>query len=374
MGAPTVINVDLGERSYDIVIGSGLLKQAHAYLNTCLKGKRVAIITDENVSTLHLKTLEDALGGWGLSLETIILPAGERQKSFDVLQNVLDRLLNAKFSRSDTLIAFGGGVIGDLTGFAASILKRGCGFIQIPTTLLAQVDSSVGGKTAINTPAGKNLVGAFYQPSLVLTDTDMLATLPNRQLKAGYAEILKYGLINDREFFDWLDEYGTKILAGDKVAQSHAIAKSCQAKAAIVREDEREQGVRALLNLGHTFGHALEAKGGYSDLLLHGEAISAGMLMAFEYGREIGICDGQDVDRLRAHLEKLKMPVLNTLDVDIISDPDHLFDFMMQDKKNMDTNMTLILAREIGESYIEPNADQTSVKEFLRRACARTGK
>jgi 3-dehydroquinate synthase len=371
MGTPKTIKVDLGDRSYDIIIGAGLLKQADTYLIDRLNGGRVAIITDENVAGLHLQTLTDALDGHGLSVETIILPPGEGQKSFDVLQDVLGRLLKANFSRSDTLIAFGGGVIGDLTGFAASVLKRGCGFIQIPTTLLAQVDSSVGGKTAINMLAGKNLVGAFYQPSLVLTDTNVLATLPLRQLKAGYAEVLKYGLINDRPFFDWLDQNGAKILAGDADAQSEAIARSCASKAAIVAEDEREQGVRALLNLGHTFGHALEAKGGYSDMLLHGEAISAGMLMAFEYGQEIGVCAGQDVERLRAHLLGLEMPILETLDPAIKSDPGQLFDYMMQDKKNKDTDMTLILAREIGGSYIEPNADQSSVKDYLKRACAR---
>lgn len=363
------INVDLSERSYDIVIGSGLLSQASAYVHQCLNGKRVAIITDENVAGLHLKTLTDSLAGLDVHIETIILPPGEGQKSFDVLQDVLERLFTAKFSRSDTLIAFGGGVIGDLTGFAASVLKRGCGFIQIPTTLLAQVDSSVGGKTAINTLAGKNLVGAFYQPSLVLTDTDVLATLPERQLKAGYAEVLKYGLINDREFFDWLDENGTKILAGDAAAQSEAIGRSCASKAAIVREDEREHGERALLNLGHTFGHALEAKGGYSDALLHGEAISAGMLMAFEYSQDIGVCAGQDVERLRGHLEKLDMPTLKSLPGEIKSDPDQLFDYMMQDKKNKNSDMTLILAREIGGSYIEPHADQASVKDYLKRVC-----
>lgn len=370
MTVSKTIKVDLGDRSYDIIIGQGLLERAGDYIPPCLQGSRVAIITDENVAALHLKTLTAALDGNGLRVETIILPPGESQKSFDALQALLDRLLKANFSRSDTLIAFGGGVIGDLTGFAASVLKRGCGFIQIPTTLLAQVDSSVGGKTAINTPAGKNLVGAFYQPSLVLTDTDVLSTLPDRQLKAGYAEVLKYGLINDRAFFDWLDEHGAKILAGDGAAQSEAIARSCASKAAIVREDEREHGVRALLNLGHTFGHALEAKGGFSDVLLHGEAISAGMLMAFEYGQEIGVCGGQEVKRLRAHLAKLGMPTMATLTPAIKSNPDQLFDYMMQDKKNKNANMTLILAREIGNSYIESNADQSSVKNYLKRACA----
>lgn len=372
MGPEKIINVDLGDRSYDIVIGSGLLERAADYLNPRLNKGRVAIITDENVASLHLEALTKALDGNGLSVETIILPPGESQKNFDVLQDVLDRLLKANFSRSDTLIAFGGGVIGDLTGFAASVLKRGCGFIQIPTTLLAQVDSSVGGKTAINTPAGKNLVGAFYQPSLVLTDTNILATLPARQLKSGYAEVLKYGLINDRAFFEWLDKNGAKILAGDADTQSEAIAKSCESKAAIVREDEREHGVRALLNLGHTFGHALEAKGGYSDALLHGESISAGMLMAFEYGQEIGVCAGHDVERLRAHLVKLNMSVLETLKPEIKSDPDQLFAYMMRDKKNKNADMTLILARKIGGSYIEPNADRSTVKNYLKRACSRT--
>ena len=364
------IKVELGDRSYDIIIGSGLLAQAGEYIAPLLTGGRVAIITDENVAGFHLDTLTNALGELSLTLETIVLPAGESQKSFDVLQEVLDRLLAAKFSRSDTLIAFGGGVIGDLTGFAASVLKRGCGFIQIPTTLLAQVDSSVGGKTAINTSAGKNLVGAFYQPSLVLTDTDVLSTLSQRQLKAGYAEVLKYGLINDPDFFDWLEENGSNILAGDAKLQAEAISRSCASKASIVRQDEREHGVRALLNLGHTFGHALEAKAGYSDTLLHGEAISAGMLMAFEYADNIGVCKRQDVDRVRAHLQKLNMPTLDTLAAELKSDPDQLFTYMTQDKKNMNTDMTLILARGIGKSYIEPQADQSNVRAYLKLACA----
>ena len=359
------ISVDLGDRAYDIVIGPGLLARAAEYLLPVLSGRRVAIITDENVAGLHLERLTTALSGQGLEIETIILPPGEGQKSFEVLQSVLAQLLAANFGRSDTLIAFGGGVIGDLTGFAASILKRGCQFVQIPTTLLAQVDSSVGGKTAINTPAGKNLVGCFYQPKLVLSDTDVLATLPERQLKAGYAEVVKYGLINDPDFFAWLEVNAGKILAGDSEAQVHAVEISCAAKAAIVREDEREHGVRALLNLGHSFGHALEAMGGYSDALLHGEAISAGLLMAHEFSHLQGLCPGQDVERLRMHLQNLGMPVLDELPAALKNDSEALFRYMMQDKKNKNNDLTLILTKGIGKSYVEKSADKQAVAKFL---------
>ena len=359
------IDVDLGARSYPIHIGQGMLTHAAQYIEPCLTGKRIAIITDQTVAGLHLDTLMSSLADTDLIIETIILPPGEATKSFEVLQNVLAQLLAANFSRSDTLIAFGGGVIGDLTGFAASILKRGCDFIQIPTTLLAQVDSSVGGKTAINTSAGKNLVGCFYQPKMVLADIDVLSTLPARQMKAGYAEVLKYGLINDLPFFEWLETEGENVLAQQPAALAQAIATSCAAKAAIVQEDEREHGVRALLNLGHTFAHALEGCAGYDGSVLHGEAVSAGMLMAFELSLRQGHCGGRDVQRLTAHLAVLDMPVFSALPKSVTTDAKALFDFMQRDKKNTDDAMNLILARGIGQAFTAKDADQSALKAFL---------
>ena len=360
--------VDLGDRSYPIRIGDGLLADAKNLVETHIGGGRVAIITDETVANLHLPTLRQGLGD--RKVETIVLPQGEATKSFATLQTVLDTLLKANFSRDDTLIAFGGGVIGDLTGFVASVLKRGCQFIQIPTTLLAQVDSSVGGKTAINTPAGKNLVGSFYQPKCVLIDTDILKTLDPRQMRAGYAEVLKYALINDPEFFGWLEENASDLLNQDQTCLRKAVLTSCTAKADIVRRDEREHGERALLNLGHSFAHALEAKAGYDGTLLHGEAVSAGMLMAFEYAQELGLCSGQDVGRLRQHLQANNMPTLGDLATSITDNPDALFAFMGRDKKNTGTDMKLILAHGIGAAFIEPCADQDSVLKYLKKTCS----
>ncbi len=361
------LHVDLGARAYPIRIGAGVLADANRLLEPHISGGRIAIITDETVADLHLKALLTGLGAD--DIKVIILPPGEGTKSFAVLQDVLDTLLKINFSRDDTLIALGGGVIGDLTGFVAAILKRGCRFVQIPTTLLAQVDSSVGGKTAINTPAGKNLVGSFYQPKCVLIGTDVLATLDARQMRAGYAEVLKYALINDPAFFDWLEENAGDLLAGDQAALRKAILTSCTAKADIVKRDERERGERALLNLGHSFAHALEAKAGYDGTLLHGEAVSAGMLMAFEYAQGLGLCPGQDVQRLRAHLHKLGMPTLSDLPAPLTHDPEQLFAYMGQDKKNTKTHMKLILTHGIGKAFIEPKADQTSLLNYLQKAC-----
>ncbi len=360
------LNVDLGTRSYPIHIGSGLLTRAQSLAAPHLQGQKIAIITDETVAGLHLAALLNALEG--LEVETIILPPGEGTKSFAVFEDVLAQLLDANFSRSDTLIAFGGGVIGDLTGFVASVLKRGCNFIQIPTTLLAQVDSSVGGKTAINMPAGKNLVGSFYQPKMVLIDTDVLCTLPPRQMKAGYAEVLKYGLINDTDFFGWLEKEGANVIAGQADALAHAISISCAAKAAIVREDEREHGVRALLNLGHTFAHALEGCAGYDGSVLHGEAVSAGMLMALEFSHKSGLCAGQDVQRLRAHLKRLEMPTFDDLPAKSTADPRALFSYMQRDKKNDGAAINLILARGIGQAFVAPNVEQANLQLFLEQA------
>lgn len=363
------IDVDLGERAYPIHIGQNLLANAHSYLKPYLQGSKIAIITDENVAPLHLQALKSGLEGNGLHITVIILPAGESTKNFTNLQDILAQLLAENFSRGDTLIAFGGGVIGDLTGFAASMLKRGCGFIQIPTTLLAQVDSSVGGKTAINTKAGKNLVGSFYQPLCVLTDLDVLKTLPKRELRAGYGEVLKYGLIDSPDFFGWLEANGQGVITGKVEALQYATAFSCRAKAAIVKADEREHGRRALLNLGHSFAHAIEGMAGYDGTVLHGEAVSAGMLMAFEYSQEQDMCSGQDVERVRQHLQKLSLETIATLPPIVRENSDAFFDYMMRDKKNKEGGLTLILAHGIGETFIKENADKNSVKTFINTAC-----
>jgi len=359
----TTVNVNLGARSYDIIIGEDLLSRAGEFLAPHLKAKRVAIVTDENVYALHGKTLEAALTDYETHM--IIRPAGENQKSFEGLQAVLGALFEASFDRNDTVIAFGGGVIGDLTGFAASIYKRGCQFVQIPTTLLSQVDSSVGGKTAINNQFGKNLIGAFYQPKLVLADTSVLTTLPERELKAGYAEVVKYGLLGDRMFFDWLDVNGQDVLSLKPDAIAHAVAVSCKTKARIVAADERERGQRALLNLGHTFAHALEIEAGYSGDLLHGEAVSAGMEMAFEFSAALqGLCPQGDVTKVKSHFSKLGLTSIKDV-APLLTDAGKLLSHMDQDKKNEGGALTLILARAIGDAFVQKAAPRDAVLNYL---------
>jgi len=358
----TTVSVDLGPRSYDIVIGENLLPKAGDYLAPHLKAKRMAIVTDENVYGLHGKTLEAALSNYETHM--IIRPAGENQKSFDGLQAVLNALFKAGFDRNDTVVAFGGGVIGDLTGFAASVFKRGCQFIQIPTTLLSQVDSSVGGKTAINNKYGKNLIGAFYQPKLVLADTSVLKTLPERELKAGYAEVVKYGLLGDSGFFNWLDGNGQDVLDLKTEAIVQAVAVSCETKARIVAADERERGERALLNLGHTFAHALEIEAGYSGDLLHGEAVSAGMEMAFDFSAAQGICGAKDAAKVKAHFKMLGLTSINDI-TPLLKDPGTLLAHMDQDKKNEGGALTLILARAIGEAFVQKAAPREAVLNYL---------
>jgi len=359
-----IIPVDLGNRSYNIVIGDDVLASAGEHIKPHLNSNRVAVVTDKTVHDLHWKTLETSLNAAGLDAHLIVKPVGEAEKSFESLESLLNQLLEQGFDRNDAVIAFGGGVIGDLTGFAASVFKRGCRFIQIPTTLLAQVDSSVGGKTAINSRYGKNLIGAFYQPRLVLTDTSVLKTLPERELKAGYAEVLKYGLLGDYAFVEWLETNGTKVLSGDPDALAYAIAKSCETKARIVSQDEHERGTRALLNLGHTFGHALEAEAGYDGDLLHGEAVSAGMLMAFEFSQQSGLCAAQDMERVARHISEMKL----TSPVDcrtLLTNSDALLFHMDQDKKNEAGQLTLILVRAIGDAFIQTGADRVAVKSYL---------
>jgi 3-dehydroquinate synthase len=360
----TEITVGLGDRSYRIIIETGLLADAGAHLKTFARTGRVIVVTDTNVAHHHLATLTASATTAGLYVETIILPPGESTKSWANLENLCDQLLDFEIERSEAIVAFGGGVIGDLAGFAAAIVKRGCTIVQIPTTLLAQVDSSVGGKTAINTRAGKNLVGAFYQPALVLIDPATLDTLPLRELRAGYAEVVKYGLIDDPEFFAWCEASGAALIAGDAEARAHAIAKSVAAKARIVGADEREtSGTRALLNLGHTFGHALEAETGFSDRLLHGEGVAAGMAIAFRYSVARGLCAPEDSKRIDAHLAAVGLPTGAHPATNASGRA--LAAHMAHDKKREGGSVPFLLARGIGQTYLERDVALTEVAAFL---------
>ncbi|MBN8814636.1 MAG: 3-dehydroquinate synthase [Sphingomonas sp.] len=360
----TIVPVALGDRSYDVVIERGLLGRAAEHLAPLARGRSMAIVADANVAR-HLVALEGTLAAAGIASEAIVLPAGESTKSWGHLKALADRLLAHGVERGDHVVALGGGVIGDLVGFACSIVKRGCGFVQVPTTLLAQVDSSVGGKTAINTRAGKNLIGAFHQPVLVLIDPDVLDTLPAREQRAGYAEVVKYGLIDDFPFFEWCEANGAKLLAGDPAAREHAIAHAVAAKARIVAEDERETtGKRALLNLGHTFGHALEAEAGFSDKLLHGEAVAAGMALAFAYSARRELCPRQDAERVAAHLRAVGLPD-SVAAAGIIASGAALVDHMRHDKKMDAGTLPFLLTRGIGRTFLDHSVDLADVAEFL---------
>lgn len=359
------VSVALGERSYDIHVGPDLLARAGDLVGEALARPFTVIITDENVAPLHLGTLTTSLDKAGIDTRHSILPAGEKTKNFKQLEDVLEALLDHRVERRDTIIALGGGVIGDLTGFAAAILRRGIKFIQIPTTLLAQVDSSVGGKTGINTAHGKNLIGAFHQPRLVLADTGVLDSLPRRELHAGYAEVVKYGLIRDAGFYDWLQTNGGRVLAGDTAARIQAITTSCQAKADVVAADERESGERALLNLGHTFGHALEAETGYGERLLHGEGVAIGMVLALDLSARMGLCGDNAPASLRAHFASLGMPASLADIPGPPLDPGHLVAHMMQDKKVSDGKITFVLARGIGDAFLTNEVDLTLVEQVL---------
>ncbi len=358
------VTVSLGDRSYPIHIEGGLLPRAAEHLAPLSRGRRMAIVTDENVRP-HLEVLQESLRAAGVESEAIVLPPGEKTKSWAMLEHVCDRLLELGIERADHVIALGGGVIGDLVGFACSIVKRGCRFVQIPTTLLSQVDSSVGGKTAINTRAGKNLIGAFHQPAMVLIDPDVLDTLPTRQVRAGYAEVVKYGLIDDFAFFEWCEGNAAALLAGDAEARVHAIAHSVAAKARIVAADEHEtNGIRALLNLGHTFGHALEAEAGFSDRLLHGEGVAAGCALAFRYSVRQGICERQDAERVAAHLRAVGLPDgLAAAGIDASSAT--LVEHMKHDKKMAAGTLPFLLARGIGQTYLDKTVDLADVAAFL---------
>jgi len=359
------VPVGLGERAYDVLVGEGLLDAAGRLIAPFQTRGRTAVVSDETVWRLHGDRLTVALAAGGIRALPVIVPPGEQTKSFAGLADVTDRLLALELDRGDLITAFGGGVVGDLAGFAAAVYKRGIDFVQIPTTLLAQVDSSVGGKTAIDTPRGKNLVGAFHQPRLVLADLSVLATLPDREMRAGYAEVIKYGLLGDRDFFEWLEANAAAVLARDPAALSHAVARSVEMKAEIVAEDEREQGRRALLNLGHTFAHALEAETGYGEALLHGEAVGLGMAQAFRFSAAQGLIAGQDAERGARAIAASGLP---TRLADL---PGHPFDsgrlvgHMAQDKKAEAGRLTFILARGLGEAFVAKDVDAAAVRGFL---------
>lgn len=364
------VRVGLGPRAYDIEIGEGLFAALPRHLAELGGRKTLSIVTDDTVWPLHGAALTGALEAGGYDPQPIILPAGEKTKNFNQLSDLCETLLEQGVERGDLILAFGGGVIGDIAGFAAAILRRGCRFIQIPTTLLAQVDSSVGGKTAVNAKAGKNLIGAFHQPSLVLADIGVLETLPRRELLAGYAEVVKYGALGDRAFFAWLEENGTALLDGDRALRREAVRQCVTAKARIVEADEREGGIRALLNLGHTFGHALEAATGFSSRLLHGEGVAIGIVLAFEFSHRLGLCPQEDAPRLATHFREVGLPVGMADIPDFTASVEELVRLMLQDKKVQDGKLTFILAREIGDSFVANDIPADKLHAFLENKLA----
>lgn len=365
------VRVELGERAYDIVVGAGQMARLGEAVLQRFGKRRAFIVTDEHVAPHWLAAARDGLDANGIESKHYILPTGESTKSFEQLERLLDWLLGERIGRDGIVVALGGGVVGDLAGFAAAITLRGLDFVQVPTTLLAQVDSSVGGKTAINTVHGKNLVGSFHQPGLVVIDTAVLNTLSEREVLAGYAEVVKYGLIRDPGFFEWLEGNGERLLAGDPEARRVAVVESCKAKARIVAADERETGDRALLNFGHTFGHALEAEAGYDGGVLHGEAVSIGMILALDLSHRMGLCPGQDVDRARRHFASMGLP----MDIASIAgargwDAGTLIDHMRHDKKVLAGRMRFILARGIGDAFVTADVDEKDVAGVLKRSIA----
>ena len=361
---PIQVSVALGARAYDIIIGRGLVASLGERIKALRAGARVAIVTDETVSKLHSGAVEASLKAAGIDSARITVPSGEGSKNYATFEKVCESIIDARIERNDLIVALGGGVIGDLAGFTAACVRRGLDFVQVPTTLLAQVDSSVGGKTGINSRRGKNLIGAFHQPVLVLADTALLDTLPKRDFRAGYAEVAKYGLLGDATFFAWLERNWQDVFAGGP-AREHAIAVCCRAKADIVARDERETGDRALLNLGHTFGHALEAGCGFSDRLLHGEAISLGMALAFEFSAQKGLLALSEAARANAHLATVGLPT-HLKDVQGGVPPvDTLMDLIAQDKKVKRGTLTFILVRGIGQAFVETNVSAAEVRTFL---------
>ena len=361
------LTVGLGNRAYDIVIGPDLIDRAGEILGQISANRHIIVVSDKNVAKIHLSRLKTGLNKHVRAIDHFEMPAGEASKSIKMLSILLENILAVGIDRSVLLIAFGGGVVGDLTGFAAASLLRGVDYVQIPTTLLAQVDSSVGGKTGVNTAAGKNLIGAFYQPKAVLVDTSLLATLPLRELTAGYAEVIKYGLLGDAEFFSWLEQNSVSIFALKPEAIANAVYQSCAAKAKIVELDERETGKRALLNLGHTFAHALEAEAGYNGSLLHGEAVAAGIGLAFDLSVDLGICEASDATRCKAHLRANGLPAgLGDLKLNEFK-ADQLLNHMKHDKKVRNGQMHFILVRAIGDAFITGDVSPESVKALLQR-------
>ena len=364
------VHVALDDRAYDVLIGPSLIHNAGEYLSPFLKRQRVAILTDETVATFHLESLQKSLTSSGIKSSALKLPAGEATKCWSELSRSVEWLLEQKIERSDVVVALGGGVIGDLAGFAAAILRRGVRFVQIPTSLLAQVDSSVGGKTGINSHHGKNLVGAFHQPSLVLADSEVLNSLPPRDFLAGYGEVVKYGLLGDADFFEWLENNGPLMASGDQQARIYAVRRSVEMKAEIVVRDETEQGDRALLNLGHTFCHALEAATGYSDRLLHGEGVAIGCALAFELSSRLGLVSQETPSRVLAHLRSMGMKTdLSDIPGDLPS-AEGLMSLMAQDKKVIDGKLRFILARAIGHAFVTSDVPSEKVLSVLQDALA----
>ncbi len=360
------VHVPLGERAYDILIGPGLIARAGLEIASRVKGRKAAIITDEYVAPIYLEALVQSLDASGIASVTLVLPAGEKTKSFEHLMTVCDKVLEARIERNDYVIALGGGVIGDLSGFAAGIVRRGVRFVQIPTSLLSQVDSSVGGKTGINSRYGKNLIGVFHQPDLVLADTDVLNTLSEREFRAGYAEVAKYGLIDKPDFFAWLEANWQAVFAGGS-ARIEAIATSCQAKADVVVADERETGQRALLNLGHTFGHALEAATAYdSARLVHGEGVSIGMVLAHEFSARMNLASPDDARRVERHLKEVGLPTRMSEIPGALPPAEVLMDAIAQDKKVKGGQLTFILTRGIGQSFVANDVPASEVLSFLK--------
>ncbi|MBB4075852.1 3-dehydroquinate synthase [Bartonella fuyuanensis] len=366
------ITVKLGKHCYDIIIGPNLITQAALHIKHSLQHNdfhqmRLAIVTDTNVASIHLNTLQAELIKNKINIVPIIVEAGEQSKSFSTLQIVINEILAARLERGDCVIAFGGGVIGDLAGFAASIIRRGMNFIQIPTTLLAQIDSSVGGKTGINSQYGKNLIGAFYQPQCVISDTCILDTLPLREFRAGYAEIVKYGLINQPNFFEWLEKNGREIFSNGPI-RTKAIVRSCQFKTAIVAQDEHETGERALLNLGHTFGHMLETATTYdSKRLIHGEAVAIGMVLAHQFSAQLNLINSTLIYRIEAHLKAVGLPTQLKDIPGNLPDAEALMALLTQDKKVSQNNLTFILTRGLGQSFIAKNVPPDAVLSFLKQ-------
>ena len=363
------LRINLKENSYDIIIEHGLLSELGALISKKFGKPKTFIVTDSNIAVHWLKQTIESLSAQGMSPKVLEVPVGESTKSFINLEKIIDQLLESKVDRDSVLIALGGGVIGDLAGFAGAVTLRGIKVIQVPTTLLSQVDSSVGGKTGVNVRQGKNLVGSFHQPSLVAIDTQVLQTLPSRQLFAGYAEVLKYGLIKDRSFFDWLELNGKKVLEGDKLAQQFAIFTSCRIKAEIVEADEKEKNLRAILNFGHTFGHALEAEAGYDGNLLHGEAVSIGMVLAIELSKSLGYLSGQDAGRAVEYIRNIGLPTnINSIEGSTSWDPDGIIQHMQHDKKVSNGQLRFVLIKGIGEAYLTADVERNDIYRVIEKS------